>query len=112
MQSDYPILPITVPLGSGSSSGIVFGLKQLDDWVELGISLVKIGSPFSELINSVVVHMFGNINGKHCIPLNQQGDGMFHIAFFPVPNAEIEENIEVMRETLVPLATSKDYTEL
>lgn len=85
-----------------NSSGIVHSLKNLGDQVEAGTPLAEIGSPFGDVLDTVTAQKSGIIIGKQNIPLVQEGDAMFHIAFFSEPDAEVAEIIEVMQETLTP----------
>lgn len=85
-----------------NSSGIVHSLRNLGDQVEKGMPLAEIGSPYGEIIDTVKAHKAGIIIGKQNIPLVQEGDAMFHIAFFSEPDGKIAENIEAMQETLTP----------
>ncbi len=85
-----------------NSSGIVHSLKNLGDQVQKGTPLAEIGSPFGKVIDTVTASKSGIIIGKQNIPLAQEGDAMFHIAFFSESDAEIVENIEAMQETLTP----------
>ena len=84
-------------------SGIVHNVKNLGDQVEKGDCLAEIGSPFGDIIDKVRANRSGIIIGKQNIPLVQEGDAMFHIAYFSEPDAaDIVENIEVLHETLIP----------
>jgi predicted deacylase len=85
-----------------NSSGIVHNLRSLGDQVEKGTPLAEIGSPYGEIIDTVKAPKAGIIIGKQNIPLAQEGDAMFHIAFFSESGEEIVENIEAMQETLTP----------
>ena len=40
--------------------------------------------------------------GKQNIPLVQQGDAMFHIAYFSEEEQEIADNIQTMSDILLP----------
>ena len=71
------------------SSGIVNNLKNLGDQVHPGTPLAHIGSPFGEILDTVVATKSGIIIGKQNIPLVQEGDAMFHIAFFASKDATI-----------------------
>lgn len=82
------------------SSGIVHNLKNLGDQVLKGTPLAEIGSPFGDIISTVTANKSGIIIGKQNIPLVQEGDAMFHIAFFSESNTEIAEHIEVLQDTL------------
>lgn len=83
-------------------SGIVHNIKNLGDQVQKGDTLAEIGSPFGDILDSVKATRSGIIIGKQNIPLVQEGDAMFHIAFFAEPDEDIVENIEVLQDTLVP----------
>ena len=85
-----------------NSSGIVHNLKNLGDQVQKGTPLAEIGSPFGEILSTIAANKSGIIIGKQNIPLVQEGDAMFHIAFFSESDAEIAENIGVMQETFTP----------
>ena len=83
-------------------SGIVHDLKNLGDQVQKGTPLAEIGSPFGEVIDIVTANKSGIIIGKQNIPLVQEGDAMFHIAFFSEDDAEIAEKINEMQDALAP----------
>lgn len=85
-----------------TASGIVNNLKNLGDQVEKGDDLAVIGSPFGEVFGAVKAGRSGIIIGKQNIPLVQEGDAMFHIAYFAEEDQEIAENIEIMQDTLLP----------
>ena len=85
-----------------SASGIVHSLKNLGDQVSKGDSLAKIGDPFGEVIDIVKAGRSGIIVGKQNIPLVQEGEAMFHIAYFKESDEEIAETIEQMQEALLP----------
>lgn len=83
-------------------SGIVKDLKKLGDHVEKGDNLAEIGSPLGQLFGRVKAKRTGIVIGKQNIPLVQQGDAMYHIAYFSEEEEEIAENIQVMSEYLLP----------
>lgn len=83
-----------------AESGIVRDLKQLGDSVSKGDILAVIGSPFGEINAEVRANKSGIIIGKQNIPLVQEGDAMFHIAFFNEDDQEVAENIEYLQENL------------
>lgn len=84
-----------------NASGIVRNLKNLGDQVQKGAPLAEIGSPFGEVISIITANKSGIIIGKQNIPLVQEGEAMFHIAFFSESDAEIAENIGVMQDTFI-----------
>jgi len=83
-----------------NSSGIVRDLKKLGDRVRKGDALAEIGGPFGNVIDKVTATKAGIIIGKQNIPLAQEGDAMFHIAFFEEADSVVAENIEAMHETM------------
>ena len=83
-------------------SGIVKNLKDLGDLVENGDDLAEIGGPLGEVFGTVKARRGGIVIGKQNIPLVQQGDAMFHIAYFSEEDEEIADNIQVMSESLMP----------
>ena len=85
-----------------NSSGVVKTLKNLGDQVEKGTPLAEIGNPYGDVIDIIKAHKSGIIIGKSNIPLVQEGEAMFHIAFFSESDGEIVEHIEAMQETLIP----------
>lgn len=85
-----------------STSGIVNNLKLLGDHVEKGDALARIGSPFGEVFETVTASRAGIIIGKQNIPLVQEGDAMFHIAFFSEEESDIANDIQTMSDTLLP----------
>ena len=85
-----------------NASGIVSSFKNLGDKVEKNDPLAKIGSPFGEMFETVRAARSGIIIGKQNIPLVQEGEAMFHIAYFSEKDEEIVENIEIMQDTLLP----------
>ncbi|WP_075188264.1 succinylglutamate desuccinylase/aspartoacylase family protein [Teredinibacter haidensis] len=83
------------------SSGIVRDHKKLGDFVTRGTLLADISDPFGRPIDKVLANRTGVIIGKQNIPLAQEGDAMFHIAFFNDPD-EVAEHIEIMQDNLLP----------
>lgn len=83
-------------------SGIVKSLRHLGDHVEAGQELAEIGSPLGDVFGMVKAKREGIIIGKQNIPLAQQGDALFHIAYFSEEEQEVAENIQTMSDTLLP----------
>ncbi len=94
-----PFIAYNSTWARASSSGIVHNLKHLGDQVKKGEPLAQIGSPFGEILNTVKASKGGIIIGKQNIPLVQEGDAMFHIAYFKDDDDEVAEHIEMMHET-------------
>lgn len=88
-------------------SGIVTHHFQLGDQVVAGEVLADIGSPYGELLGKVIANKSGIIIGKQNIPLVQEGEAMYHIAYFKEDDEQIAEYIETVEEELVS-NTTKD----
>ena len=84
-----------------TDSGIVKHLKALGDYVKKDELLANIADPLGQLIASVYSPTDGVIIGKQNIPLVQEGEAMYHIAYFKKPDGVIE-NIELMQDHLIP----------
>lgn len=83
-------------------SGIVRNIKELGDAVQKDDVLAEIGSPFGDVMGEVRTNRSGIIIGKQNIPLVQEGDAMFHIAYFSEDDDKIAQRIETMQDALLP----------
>ncbi|NND83436.1 MAG: succinylglutamate desuccinylase [Gammaproteobacteria bacterium] len=97
-----PYIANTSSWTRAAASGIVTNLKNMGDQVAKGEPLARIGSPLGETFATVEASRSGIIIGKQNIPLVQQGDAMFHIAYFSDMDEEIADNIQSMSDTLLP----------
>lgn len=97
-----PFVANTSAWTRATASGIVLNVKKLGDQVAKGDRLATIGSPLGEVFDTVRASRSGVIIGKQNIPLVQEGDAMFHIAYFAEQHQEIVDNIELMQDTLLP----------
>lgn len=86
-----------------NESGIVNNLVNLGDQITKGQVLAEIGSPYGEVIDTVKSSQSGILIGKQNIPLVQEGEAMFHIAYFSEDDEEIAEHIETVQEQLLPI---------
>ncbi|QOL25641.1 succinylglutamate desuccinylase/aspartoacylase family protein [Thalassotalea sp. LPB0316] len=84
-----------------SASGIATHLYELGDQVVKGDVLAEIGSPYGDVLGKVLAHKSGVIIGKQNIPLVQEGEAMYHIAFFSEDDEQIAEHIGNVEEALV-----------
>ena len=82
-------------------SGLVVHHKQLGDQVEKGDILATINNPYGRPLDQVKSPYSGIIIGKQNIPLVQEGEAMYHIAYFKDPD-EVSENLEILQEELLP----------
>lgn len=85
-----------------NESGIVHNLVNLGDQVTKGQVLAEIGSPYGDVTDSVTASRSGIVIGKQNIPLVQEGEAMFHIAYFSENDEQIAEQIENVQEQLLP----------
>lgn len=84
-----------------TDSGIVKHMRQLGDYVKKGDRLAIISDPYGKMLDTVDTHVEGIIIGKQNIPLAQEGEALYHIAYFNDPNCVVE-NLELMQENLIP----------
>jgi predicted deacylase len=85
------------------TSGIVHNLKKLGEKVTEGDIVAEIGNSFGEVSDKVRVKHDGIIIGKQNIPLVQEGDAMFHIAYYKNDEEdEVAEHIEHLNDMFLP----------
>ena len=84
-----------------TESGFVVHRKELGDRVEPGDVLAYIKGPFGDVIDQVLATDEGIVIGKQNIPLVQEGEAMYHIAYFSKPEG-VAEHIELFQEELIP----------
>lgn len=82
------------------TSGFVRDRVQIGDQVTKGQVLAEIGDSFGEVQSKVLAGREGIIIGKQNIPLVQEGDAMFHIAYFKESD-EVAGNIEDLADNLL-----------
>ncbi|MFT5708559.1 MAG: putative deacylase [Oceanospirillaceae bacterium] len=85
-----------------NASGFVSQKIRLGDQVIKGDSLAEIGSPYGDVIDTVKATRSGILIGMQNIPLVQEGEAMFHIAYFSEDDDAIAEHIETVQEQLLP----------
>lgn len=109
-----PTEPIVADRSSwmrANTSGIVSFKVNLGEHVEKKQVLAKISSPFGEVLGEVCSTREGIVIGKQNIPLVQEGEAMFHIAYFSEPD-EVAELIEQFEDTIMPEELPYDNREL
>ncbi len=84
-----------------TDSGFVVHKRELGDHVDKGDLLATIKDPYGQILDSVVSNAEGIIIGKQNIPLAQEGEAMYHIAYFKKPDV-VFENLEIMTDNLIP----------
>jgi len=92
-----------------NASGIVNNIANLGDQITKGQVLAEIGSPYGEVLDNVIATRSGILIGKQNIPLVQEGEAMFHIAYFDADDEEIAEQIENIQESLLPDLADNRY---
>jgi predicted deacylase len=85
-----------------NASGIVHNIVNLGDQITKGQILAEIGSPYGAIFDSVKATRSGILIGKQNIPLVQEGEAMFHVAYFSEDDEEIAEHIENVQEQFLP----------
>lgn len=80
-------------------SGFVSHRRKLGDYVNRGDILAEIKNPFGKVIATLKNTRAGIIIGKQNIPLVQQGEAVYHVAYFKKPNAVLG-NIEIMSDNI------------
>ncbi|MDO6425775.1 succinylglutamate desuccinylase/aspartoacylase family protein [Thalassotalea sp. 1_MG-2023] len=85
----------------GNASGIVTHHYSLGDQVKKGDVLADIGSPFGKVLGQVIANKDGVIIGKQNIPLVQEGEAMYHIAFFSEDDQHVVDHIDTIEEELI-----------
>jgi predicted deacylase len=85
-----------------NASGIVNHRAALGKQVVKGDVLAEIGSPYGDIIDKVIATRSGIIIGQQNIPLVQEGEAMFHIAYFKEDDEEIMVQIENVLDDLLP----------
>lgn len=85
-----------------NASGIFHSKVDLGDQINKGDILAEIGSPYGDIIDVVKASRSGILIGKQNIPLVQEGEAMFHVAFFSEDDENIADQIESVQELLLP----------
>lgn len=83
-----------------TDSGFVRYRKDLGDQIQIGEVLADICDPYGECLDQVIANQEGIIIGKQNIPLVQEGEAIYHVAYFHKPD-DVSENIELLQDTLL-----------
>ncbi len=84
------------------ASGFVRYVKNLGDQVSKHEIIAEIYGPFGDTISKLRSHRSGIIIGKQNIPLAQEGDAMFHVAYFKEDDEEVVDQIEELQSEMIP----------
>lgn len=82
-----------------NESGFVTHVASLGDHVEKNQVLAIIANPFGDELDRVLSPQEGVVIGKQNIPLAQQGEALYHIAYFHKPNS-VAEHVERVQDDL------------
>lgn len=94
-----PVVARTSAWERATDSGFVQYHKELGDRVKKQELLATIRDPFGTVLADVRSRYEGIIIGKQNIPLAQEGEAMFHIAYFHQPD-DVVEGIEQLQDLL------------
>lgn len=83
-----------------TESGFVSHKAQLGDHVNKGDVLAVIADPYGTELSKVLSPEEGVVIGKQNIPLAQEGEAMYHIAYFRKPDS-VAEHMELLQDNLV-----------
>jgi predicted deacylase len=83
-----------------NESGFVMHKAQLGDHVSKGDVLAIISNPFGERLGTIDSPATGVVIGKQNIPLAQEGEAIYHIAYFKKPD-QVAEHVELLQDNLV-----------
>lgn len=86
-------------------SGFVNHLAQLGDHVEKGDKLAIVADSFGQIQGHILSPAEGVVIGKQNIPLTQEGEAIYHIAYFKTPDS-VAEQVEMLQDNLVPNDTT------
>ena len=81
-------------------SGFVTHLAQLGDHVSKGDKLANIADPYGNYLAPIISPAEGVVIGKQNIPLTQEGEAVYHIAYFKRPES-VAEHVELLQDALI-----------
>lgn len=82
-----------------TESGFVCHVAHLGDHVNEGDTLATIADPYGTELAKVTSPAEGIVIGKQNIPLTQEGEAMYHIAYFSKPNS-VAEHLELHQDNM------------
>lgn len=83
-----------------NESGFVHHIAQLGQHVAKDEVLAQISDPFGIELGRLLSPAQGIVIGKQNIPLAQEGEAIYHIAYFKKPDS-VAENVELLQDNLV-----------
>lgn len=103
-RKSHPIKPFVADKSAwirASCSGIVSNHRKLGAYIRKGDTLATIGNPYGEEVCKVISSKNGILIGQQNIPLVQEGDAMFHIAYFE-EKEKVDAHIDLFEEHVLP----------
>ncbi len=88
-----------------NESGFVMHKAQLGDHIGKDEILATISDPFGDVLDNVFSPQEGVVIGKQNIPLVQEGEAIYHIAYFGKPDS-VAEHLELVQDNLLPTDVS------
>lgn len=85
------------------SDGILRTVVTLGEKVEKGQILAYISSPLGHSECEIKAHKGGVVIGQQTLPLVNEGDAVFHLAYFKQDDEEIEQAVENYLEEVIDL---------
>ncbi|WP_019529192.1 succinylglutamate desuccinylase/aspartoacylase family protein [Dasania marina] len=82
-----------------TDSGVMSHRKVLGDYVKEGDVLAVISDPYGKTIDTIKSPVEGIIIGKQNIPLAQEGEAMYHVAYFKQHDGVVE-NLGILQDNL------------
>jgi predicted deacylase len=83
-----------------NESGFIVHVAQLGDHVAQGQVLAIIANPFGEELDRILSPQEGVVIGKQNIPLTQEGEAIYHIAYFRKPTS-VAAHLEFVQDDLI-----------
>lgn len=101
-RKEHPIAPY-IARQSGwvraNESGLINHHAQLGDHVSKGEVLGTIANPYGDVLDKILSPAEGVVIGKQNIPLTQEGEAVYHIAYFHQPDT-VAEYVELLQDNL------------
>ncbi|MCC2615293.1 succinylglutamate desuccinylase/aspartoacylase family protein [Aestuariibacter halophilus] len=84
-----------------NESGFIFHKAHLGDHVMKGDVLATIADPYGDIVGTVTSPEEGVVIGKQNIPLTQEGEAIYHLAYFRKPDS-VAQSVNQLQDDLVP----------
>ncbi|MEZ8155351.1 succinylglutamate desuccinylase/aspartoacylase family protein [Vibrio splendidus] len=89
-----PVLSKSTSWIRAESDGILRNMVRLGEQVEAGQTLAYISSPLGHQEGQVITTKGGIVIGQQTLPLVNEGDAVFHIAYFKQDDDEVGQSVE------------------